>query len=50
MKKRIREAVERRGLSKEKIIKLTDLEDIAREAKCDLLDVMFYLRYERKEI
>ena len=47
---RIKSAVEKCNLSDAVEIKLTDMEAIAKEAKCDLLDVMHYLRYERKEI
>ena len=47
LNKKIAALVAEFGLSKEKIIKLSDMEKIAKAAECDLFDVMWYLRHER---
>ena len=46
--KRIREAIAYLGLELGCIVKLSDMEKIAVEAKVTLRDVMRYLRYERE--
>lgn len=47
LKIRIKEETSKLGLEKETVVKLSDMETIARKANCDLIDVMRYLRYER---
>lgn len=45
---RIETAIEKKGLTDTKIVRLVDMEAIAIEAKCSVRDVMGYLRFERR--
>jgi transcriptional accessory protein Tex/SPT6 len=49
MKKRIIKVIEEMGLTEEELkeIPFVKIEEIAKKAKCDDIDVMYYLRYER---
>lgn len=47
MKKNIKKAVEKLGFSGKLTFTVSELEKIAAEAKVQVLDVMWYLRYER---
>lgn len=47
MKNRIKAAVKKLNLENQKLFTYAELQAIAREAKADVLDVMFYLRFQR---
>ncbi len=43
----IKEVVKKMNLENQKIFTIKEMETIAKEAKCDLIDVMRYLRFGR---
>lgn len=49
MKERIEEVIKELKLTEEELdhITLGNMEKICKLAKCDMLDLMYYLRYER---
>ncbi|MBQ9613784.1 MAG: hypothetical protein IJV14_14540 [Lachnospiraceae bacterium] len=44
-KKRIADAIKDLGITRKDMYTAKELNDIAKEAKCNVLDVMHYLRY-----